>query len=79
MGIYNSTKEIFGVSFLGWLGVVLIALFLAISVLAVIACSYVHWLLASFVGCIFGVVWTFIIAVGVYDWQEEKRYSNNKR
>lgn len=79
MGIYNSTKEIFGVSFLGWLGVVLIALFLAISVLAVIACSYVHWLLAAIVGCVFGVIWTFTIAVGVYGWQKKKRYSSNKR
>lgn len=52
-------------------------LLLAISVLIVIACSYVHWLLAAIVGCVFGVIWIFTAAVGVYAWQKDRRFMNN--
>lgn len=42
---------------LGLLVVAIILLLLALSVFIVWGCAYVHWLLASCVGCTLGVVW----------------------
>lgn len=73
MGINNSTKVIFGDKMLGWLAVLLIALLLAICVFITWACSYVHWILAAIVGCLFGAIWVFTAAVGVRSYQKIKR------
>ena len=42
---------------LGLLVVAIILLLLALSVFIVWGCAYVHWLLASGVGCTLGIVW----------------------
>ena len=47
----------------GWLGVVIVLLLLAICVFIVWGCALVHWLLAAGVGCFLAVGW---LTVGVF-------------
>lgn len=60
--VMNGNKNVC-LKIVGWLGVAIVLLLLAICVFIVWGCALVHWLLAAGVGCFLAVGW---LTVGVF-------------